>query len=203
MNPDYFLFFVWLIVLLWSLGMAVLFAWIDGWLYPSQTDIGLNIHGQDYQDYALVQHGGLWASVLLISWWTAYLADSYHPVFLSTSGLAAALVAVTVAGLMVLAYSYQSARSSDGLFVDGKTMMAGRFFLVFTSLVIWVMLMVYFGRTAIQVSRGDLLLSSSILSLFFLLGNVKFSEGWKWRTRDTVQAGSLIAFTWIATLVEL
>jgi len=168
-----------LVVLLIGLGLVVIqgvLAWGDGFLSKEQIKA---IYGLD-RAYSFLQHGGMWADVLIVVPIVAWIISRYDVSYLSKPGLIT--LGVILAVVIVAGVFFRNAAEAgipEAHTRGGKTTPAGIVHGVFALGMAWTMLLYYFGGVEPRAG-ADMLVISSALTIWALMGVMKFNPIWAW-----------------------
>lgn len=190
-------FWMALAVLLGVVGIQALLAWADGWLTQSQLQSSGITNG-----YALMEHGGWLADLLLISPLGAYIIASYRLPCLSWQGVlifAGALAAGLVLGRMWQEFgkTYPEAYTHGGI-----TTPAGVIHLAYLVGLVWIIGMYYFAPT--NPHHGyDMFVVATGITVLSVLGLWKFSPAWHFGLNELGQSAGLSALVWLVTAWKL
>lgn len=187
-------------ILLVGIGLVLiqgLFAFFDRYLWQEQMrERGIT------NGWSFMEHGGMWADVFVISPLVAYAASKYQLDF-SWRGLLALAGSLIVVLALVEVYRRGAIATPEAHTHDGKTTPAGWIHALFALAAIWVCVQIYLGWTTPMVSKWDIVVFSLILTPFFFLGVVKFSERWTFDPGAKWQVAAGIAAVWVITALHL
>lgn len=157
-----------------------LFAFLDGYLTQKQ----MRIHG--LTGYSFMEHGGMLADIILITPIVAYLISTYNFTYFSLRGL---VIGVLVLGFVLFSLSqYTKTGISEAHQHNGRTTIAGWIHALYAAISLWYLISFYFSKLTPQISHRDLLAMAVILTIFFPLVVIKFSDNWSFhRNFPTVQ----------------
>ncbi|OGG49031.1 hypothetical protein A3G63_01140 [Candidatus Kaiserbacteria bacterium RIFCSPLOWO2_12_FULL_52_8] len=201
MNFDFYRFESTLAVLLMLDVLQIAAAWYDRHL----TQAELKEDGI-YNSWSAMEHGGLWADILVIPFMVAYVVGKYELDPLSARGfcsLAGIIVFVRVALELYRRKGITFEDWGDHCIHDKKIFPAGWLHGLFAVMAIWVMLQVYLGWTTPPVSKTDLLIFSGLLTPLFVLMIVKLSDRWVFDVFAKKQIAISIIGLWIITGIRL
>ena len=178
-------------------------AYADGWL--TQGQIARNHPG--VIGYAFMEHGGMWADLLIISPILAYTVGKYK---LEYTAWWSWMVLIICIGL-TLAAGYGINKASltvpEAHAHDGCATAAGWIHALYSVIGAWVMILFYSSPTRPSVTHADLIRVSIVLTPFFFMGVVKFNPVWFSRWSQDVP-GQLTTFigpivVWSITLLRI
>lgn len=169
---DYGLF---LIIML--IGIALVFvqgacAYYDEFLTQTQMR-QQGIHN----GWSLMEHGGMWADVFIVSPVVAYIASNYD---LDWSWRGLAFLGACSVAVLILVHVYEKGGlvNPEAHTHDGKTTAAGWIHAIYAVLALWVLGEFFLGLIPFP-AKTDLLVMAVVLTAFFYLGVMKFSPRWK------------------------
>ncbi len=173
-------------------------SWFDGYLTQDQM-VSRGIIG-----WSFMEHGGMWADVLVISPFVAYLVSRYQFPYVSNRGIM--LLAIAIALSLIMGHMYQK----GGMLIPeahthhGTTTIAGWIHGVFAVAAIWIFAMVYLpGMATPPVSKVDLLVISIMLTPFFYLGVAKFNPRWTFSVTAKLQVLAEIILIWVVAALRI
>jgi len=172
-NVDWKLFWLTLAVGVLFVIVQGIAAWSDGYLTQTQ----MRSHGVT-NGWSFFEHGGMWADVFVISPIVAYSVSNYKLDYFSKGGLTLFAIALVVSLAMGYMYQRGGITTREAHTHDGITPLAGWIHGIYAVAAIWVSAMVFLNFTTPSVSRVDIIVISILLTPFFYLGIVKFSERW-------------------------
>ena len=156
-----------------------------------------------YHAYSLMQHGGFWCDVFLVTPIAAYVAKNYQLAYLSWWSFL--IFAAVVAFVMIAGYFY--VKIGDAIPVpyahDGKTPLAGWVHGIFAVAALWIIGMFYLTPIKPLPSVRDLIVISSLFTPFFFLGIYDFSRRWVFHRGAKIQFAVELAVLWIVTVVRI
>lgn len=188
-------------VLLIGIVLVVLqgvLSWFDGYLTQAQ------MHSHNVmKGWSFMQHGGMWADVFIISPLVAYAASKYQFEVFSWRALLALLGSLATVLALVEVYRRGAIITPEAHTHDGRTTPAGWIHALFALAAIWVCVQIYLGWTNPMVTKWDIVVFSLILTPFFYLGIVKFSQHWTFETGAQIQVGAGVAAVWVVASFHL
>lgn len=173
-------------------------SWFDGYLTQAQ----MRSHGV-FNGWSLMEHGGMWADVFIISPLVAYAASKYTFEYISWRSTITLTASVFVVLMAMQMYQRGGITTPEAHTHSGVTPLQGWVHGMFAVAVIWVGVQVYLGWTTPVVSKGDLIIFAVLLTPFFYLGVAKFSERWLFDTGARWQVAVGTIGIWVVTLVRL
>ena len=194
-------FWIFLVLGEFVVGLQGIAAGLDGFLTRTQM---LRVHNIA-KGYSFMEHGGMWADMLIVTPLIAYLVSNYR--FAHDSPGSVALLAV--AGglwtlLAIMIYAPMGAVMPEAHTHDGYVPVAGQIHVLYAVVATWIIGMVYIpGMIEPQVSNTDIVIVSVMLSFWTYLGVAKFSNYWTFDTPAKVQVGGEVALIWGLALWHL
>jgi hypothetical protein len=179
-------------------GIQGVYAYFDG--YFSQAQI-FKIHGIN-NAYAFIEHGGMWADVFLISPVVAYIICTYRLPYLLKPGIMILVFAFVISLVCGVIYQEMGKIYPEAHTHFGYTPLIGWIHGVFAVAAIWICSMFYLTHI-IPKPNLDMIAISSILTLFFILGVMKFNPNWRWSKVAIIQVSVLIILIWVTTVYKL
>lgn len=173
-------------------------AYLDG--YFSQAQI-VKIHGIR-NAYAFIEHGGMWGDTFIVSPVVAYIICAYRLPYFSRSGIIILVFALLISLLGGVVYQEMGKIYPEAHTHFGHTPPIGWIHGVFAVGAIWICSMFYLARITPKPGY-DMLVISTALSAFYVLGVMKFNPNWRWSKVAIIQDLILIALTWITTVYKL
>ncbi len=172
-----------LFLYVFSAGVVLVFvqgisSWFDGYL----TQAYMRSHGVT-NGWSFMEHGGMWSDVFIISPVVAYIVSKYDVEYFSQWGLIILGVALVVSLAMGAMYQKNGITIPEAHTHDGTTTLAGWIHGLFAVAAIWTCALFYLNLVSPSVLKFDVLVISLLLTPFFFLGVVKFSDRW---TFDTI-----------------
>ncbi len=175
-------------------------AFFDGYAFPSQ----LKARGVT-RGYAFIQHGGMWADLLLLIPLVSYLVSSHSFAYTSVGSII--LLALSFLFWVVLTfffYVHVGERVPGAHAHDGHVTVAGVAHIIFASLVTWILAMVYLpGLTNPAVSSRVIIIVFGVLTLWAYLGVRGLSKNWRESHVDEWQIDTEIVFIWLLALLHI
>lgn len=187
------------LVLLESLVFVQCFAaWGDKYLSKRQ------LAERGIKGYALLDHGGWWADVFIISPLVAWIASSHRLPYWSSSGEAALLVIFLAVWCLGSLYTEVGLKTPEAYTHDGRTTVAGYLHGLYAVICIWNVILSCFADVQPKVTRGEALATAIALTPWAYLGVAKFNkELWKFGRSERLQTATAITIIWIVTFVRL
>ncbi len=177
---------------LFIIGCQWMAAFLDGFCFRSQLARGGRSHA-----FALVEHGGMWMDVFLITPLVAWMVSAYPLEYNTTFGYAALFAALMV----VMAVAVMFRNSDEAYAHDGRTSLAGLFHWAYAWLALWVFTLFFFRNPAPRAHH--LVAAAMCLTPFYFLGVVKFRRHWRPRPADVHQALLLNLVMWTVVAVRI
>jgi len=175
-------------------------AYKDGFLTHAQM---LYVHNIcDTEGYSFMNHGGMWSDFFLITPLSAYLiekytftGDFYTEIFI---GVVALLLWLALA---VFVYAPSGIKMPEAYTHSGDVTVAGWLHVIYAAVATSVIAMMYIGMVTPTISHTDIIIMSSILSVWAYLGVVKFTSNWSfWENKIVMsQVAVEIAGIWLIT----
>lgn len=128
--------------------------------------------------YSLMEHGGWWADLLLITPLAAYIVNRYDLQYASLRSILFMIISVAVAQKFGRIYSRASHFTPEAHVHWGETTPAGRTHGLYAILAMWIIGLFYFAPLATRIAPADLYLVSAILTPFFFVGAAKWNYRW-------------------------
>lgn len=159
----------------WLIFLQALFSNFEG--YFSQRQMSLRGH----VGYSFLQHGGMWADIFIVTPLVAYLIAKYQFAYFSPSSIEIATVALVVwTVLAVFVFAPAVKRFPEAHAHGGQVTMAGWIHVVYATLMVWIIAMVYIPNLATpMVSKSDITIVSILLIPWAITGVMKFTQRWK------------------------
>ena len=159
-------------------------AYVDGYHFQGQMRYRLPQEG-----YSLMEHGGMWADVFLISPITAYILSvrrecNLH--FVSVAGFAVLACILVLFGFLGRGYAKASLKTPEAHAHHGRTTWAGWFHVVFATIAAWVIAM-YYLSAEFKPHSLEFCFVTLALSPFFALGAMKFNKRYKFDSQAMAQ----------------
>jgi hypothetical protein len=153
--------------------------------------------------YSLLQHGGWWSDIFLVTPVIAYLTDKYR--FAYTSWYSILTFVIVAAFTMQAGHIYNKIGRAIPVPYshDGKTPPAGWVHGIFAVAALWIMVMFYLTPIAPPASTHDLIMISALFTPFFFLGLYDFSRRWIFYRGAKIQFIVEVAILWTVTLIRL
>ena len=153
-------------------------AYKDGYLTRKEMreyhDIAYTLKG-----FSFMQHGGMWADVLLVSPLMAYLVHVHAFAYDSWAGLAVLAGSALVIRVLGRMYAAVSLKVPEAHAHDGKTTWAGRVHGAYALPCMWLLVMYYLGpRREPGESYDDMIFTSKCLTPYFFIDAAKWSHRW-------------------------
>lgn len=170
-------------------------AWFDGYAHPAH----LQQRGVDH-GWSFLEHGGMWADILIISPLCAYVLTAHT---LVVGGYALVLVAVSIGAAALLGYVYHvTGRTIPQLHAhNDHTTIAGWLHNLYTVLALFVILMFYAKQLIPVPSAPEAWWVAVSLTIFSIVGMTKFSLRWRIMRYELIQVVIEIALVWAITYV--
>ncbi|HUC31629.1 MAG TPA: hypothetical protein VMR99_03020 [Candidatus Paceibacterota bacterium] len=173
-------------------------SYFDGYFTQFQMQAAGIMNG-----YSFMEHGGMWADIIVISPMVAYIVSRYRLKYTSWYSILIFVIAVGITIAAGIAYKkigliYPTPHSHDG-----RTTAAGWIHGVFAIAALWIAGMFYFTPTNPHASTRDVLVISGLLTPFFFLGIVDFNSRWVFMHGAKIQLAVSIAILWIITAIKL
>lgn len=153
--------------------------------------------------WSFLQHGGMWADVLIISPIVAFVLGSYRLDYTSWWGIGTYVFSLVLTLVMVEFYRRMGIAWGDHCTHDGKTKPAGWVHAAFAFAAIWILLEVFLGLTTPVVSNVHLVIIAIWMTPFFYLGVKKFHHSWVMSTQDKRQIAALTIGMWVIVLIRI
>jgi hypothetical protein len=159
--------------------------------------------------YSLMEHGGYWADIFIISPVVAYITGRYELAYTSWYSIATFVVACAVIGGAGYGYGKHGEKKKpdvmlpDSYVHEQKTSLAGWVHLIFAVAVCYVIVMFYLTPITPAASRWDMLIISSLLTPFCFLGVCKFTRRWKFSPFAMKQVAIQLVGLWLVTAWRL
>jgi len=173
------------------------FAYRSGWLNQKQM-LKCGNWG-----YSLLQHGGMWTDVFVITPAIAYIMSKYKLAYLSWWGV---LLFVAISAFVIwamLGYQQSGKIIPEAYSHYGKTGIAGYLHGLYAILGIWVITMFLITPIYPHASVQDLIIVAVAVTILFPLGVWKFNTDWQWAHTDTVQVTTEIIIYWAITFMRI
>jgi len=166
---------------------------IDGYATKKQME------ERGVRGYSFMQHGGMWASLFIISPLVAYLVQKYSFEYMQFGGLVLFVLSFWAWFILaVLVYAPASKNIPEAHVHDGHVTVAGYILIIFGTLITWVIVMAYKGLTTIPVSNNDIIITSVLLTLWAYFGQVKFSSLWCFGVQEKMSFYMLGIAIWVS-----
>jgi hypothetical protein len=153
--------------------------------------------------WSFLEHGGMWADVVVISPLVAYVLSHYRLNWNTWYGIALALGAILISVFLGKMYAEAAKTTPEAHTHDRRTTPAGWVHGLFAVTGVWVMAMFFFTPLDPKVSPRDILIVAGILTPFFMLGVMKFSRRWRFERFARYQVLVLTLAVWIAAWVKI
>ena len=172
-------------------------AYFDGWFCQSQ------MRSLGNRGFAIVEHGGMWADILVVSPTLAFVVSRYHLNYLSWWSLCI-LVAIVIFTFWSLKH-YESVGKiiSEAHTHHGKTTFAGWIHGFYAAPAMWVFVLFLLTPVEPTASVRGLLLVALTLTVLFPLGLIKFNREWKWESSHSWQTGIELVVVWSVTIFRI
>ena len=170
-------------------------AYADGYLSRAQ----MKRKGYD-RGYSLVEHGGAWADVLLITPLCAYLAGAYALRYASPAGYIALAGALGASAVSMIIHRHKGTYAPGPHARYGKTTIAGLIHGVYAALAAWIFLLAFLDP---EVGAATVAFVAFFLSIFFFMGAVSFRRPFTIRTAERIQITVEIASLWLVAFLRL
>jgi len=174
-------------------------AYYDGYFNQRQ----IREYGKGKHAFAIIEHGGLWADIFCISLALGLIISGYELGYRKWWSLCLLVVSVILTYLPVRGYEKAAITVPEAHTHDGITTAAGWIHMVYASVVMWVLILFYLTTTTPKVSPRDLLIVTSLMTIWAPLGVIKFNPQWKWVRANTIQVGAEIAIFWAITITRI
>ena len=174
-----------------------LMAWTDGFLTRGQ------LRARSITGWCLLEHGGIWADIFVISPLAAYVLAKYQVHWFSFGGLITLVLAVGCSLAAMTGWREGGSTTPEAHTHDGRTTAAGWIHGIYMVVGIAVFVQFFFANTTPAPATKELLVVAWILTPFFPLGVVKFSPKYRFDVAAYCVTFGGIALTWIATLVRI
>ena len=186
-----------------SIGIALVFlqgvlSYCDGNFTQSQMRAEGVRNG-----YSFLQHGGMWADVLVISPMVAYLTAHDRFGYTTRWGLIMLVTALAITIGSAPIYNKIGLSHPVAHTHDGHTTPAGYIHGMFAVVALWIAGMFYFTSLDPPASTRDILVVSGLLTPFFFLGIVDFSRDWEFMSGAKIQLAVSIVILWIITGMKI
>ncbi|MES2436626.1 MAG: hypothetical protein V4519_01325 [Patescibacteria group bacterium] len=188
-------------VLMIGLGLVLLqavCAYLDGFLTQAQMRRRGIMNG-----YSFMEHGGMWADVFVITPLVAFIMGNYKLPFYTGPGIITMMFLMFGAIGLGMLFSRQALEHPEAHTHDGQTTAAGWVHGLYAVFGLSVCVLFYLFPVVPQISTRDLLIVSSILTLFFPLGMMKFSKQWKPDRNFWIFLSIEVVALWSVTLVRM
>jgi hypothetical protein len=166
-----------------------------GWLTRSQLN-----YGRIYKGYPLIAHGGIWADLLIITWLAAHFVGHYQIHYTSVASRFIALGSVILWLSAGKAWREEGKEMPEAHTHDGKTSVAGWIHLVYAIPVSWIIGLIYLTTTTPIPSVHSMIIYSTLLSVWAVLGIIKFSRQWRLTSGAAIQIVCSLVLIWVVTL---
>ena len=179
------------------IALQWIFAYATGWLDQRRMRKFSNY------GYSLLEHGGMWTDIFVITPGIARVMDKYELGYLSWWGLL--LLAATTAFVLWSMYQYEQIGKvkPEAHTHYGKTAVAGWIHGVYAVWGIWVFVLFLITPIKPRASIQDLVFIACLLTVLFPLGVWKFNSEWKWSKSDTIQVVILTGIVWLIVGVRI
>ena len=188
-----------LFVIVLSLGICFVLAqaiaaWHDGFFTRAQLHTRGSAHG-----WSFLEHGGMWADTLIVSPVVAYIVATHNFIYDWRSAFVLG-VFICIASILGYLYVVSGRAIPQPHAHDNKTTFAGWVHNVYTVLAMWTVAMLYSNLVTPKMSATEAVILSTLLTLFFILGVVKFSRRWRISTGEVLQVASEVVILWVVTI---
>ena len=178
----------------WSLIITQAIAsFCDGYLYQSQMN-ALGIYG-----WAFIEHGGMWADFLIISPVVAFIVSEYPLPYLSTRSFVIIGLIIAVAIFAGNQYRQMGAMIPEAGSHDGYTTIAGWIHGLYALISAWIIVLFLVSPFTLNIQRSDLVIIAALLSVWAVIGVIKFNPRWAWDHVSIRQVLVEVSVIWVTT----
>ena len=168
-------------------------SYYDGYLYQTQMN-SLGIYG-----WAFVEHSGMWADFIIVSPVVAFIMSRYSLPYFSKRGLI--MLVFTTVLIVFAGYQYQQmsfvAHGAD--IHDGYVTVAGWIHSLYAIVTMWVIGLFFISPFDVKTRMNHLVVIASLLTIWAILGVVKFNPEWMWSKVSIIQVAVEICLIWTVT----
>lgn len=169
-------------------------SFLDGFITQSQMiDRGV------MNGYSFMEHGGMWADFLIITPTVAFIVNEYQLPYASTRSMV--ILAVATVGLVLAAYQWQqlAAFTPEAHAHNGYTTVAGYIHLIYAIISMWIIVLFLISPYWLNVQKHHLIIIAVLLSIWAILGVMKFSPRWTCENGIKIQVAVEVFIIWVAT----
>ena len=176
-------------------GVAAAF---DGYFNQKQ----MRVHG--YYGFAFIEHGGMWADIFLVSPAMADIVSKYKLNYNSRASHMILIGVIIFTLTMMNKYKNEGVCKPEAHTHHGNQTVAGWIHGLFAAVSMWLLILFYFTTTTPKASAHDLILVTSLFTIWAPLGVIKFFNPlWKWTKSLSWTVSIEIAAFWLIAGIKI
>ncbi len=161
----------------------------------------VKVHDIDKQGgYSFMQHGGMWVDAIVIVPLVAWLTYEYRFEYSVLSIITLIVIFIVWMLLAVFIYAPMGREMPEAHAHGGYVSITGWLHVVFATIMMWFIVMTYFGMTTTHVSSHDIIATSILLMVWAYFGIMKFNPFWHFKRPERAQVLTLFAVIGIVTI---